>query len=666
MLLTGIWSCASRSESDPIAIFVAASGHDAGSGRKDAPFRSLRRALEELQRLRSQNMGKQREVWIRVAAGDYELGEGLVMGPEHCGDPGVATRILGEGARLLGSLSLASASPRREGGLLVFDLSALDARVLDPILPRGMGRPEKPVSPELFDAAGRMQRARWPNEGYARYGRVLDKGSVPRNRAVDIPLEKRERGTDRGGRFVFDNDRLDRWAKEKELWALGYWCWDWAEELLPIAEVDTKTRSILLGLPHRYGLKKGGTFYVTNAKCELDQPGEYHLDRAAKRLYVMARSDDDRGYRLSILKSPLLRMDKVHDCELAGLRFGSTRGGAIEIQEGRDIRIDGCEFRDTGLGGIRARGEGIRITDCLLERIGAAGVSISGGERKTLRHSRNEVAHCEIRHFGQLFRTYRPGIAIGGVGAHIHGNHIHEAPHSGIIFSGNEHVIELNEIDHVLLETGDCGAIYTGRDWTLFGTVIRNNYIHDLPGTQNRWQNGIYLDDMASGIRVEGNVFYRCNSGMLVGGGRHLTIRGNVFVDSKIGIRFDARGVGWMARHIADPKTSTLHKRLAAIPIDHEPWASRYPMLKEYLSDRFGRPVGSKVIGNAFFHTRFGKVADRDCVEVRDNLVRDQTLDLRSPDDESFRKDVLVIPEIEGFSAIPLHAIGSRGRRVPR
>ncbi len=71
----------------------------------------------------------------------------------------------------------------------------------------------------------------------------------------------------------------------------------------------------------------------------------------------------------------------------------------------------------------------------------------------------------------------------------------------------------------MLLETGDCGAIYCGRDWTLHGTVIRGNLIHDIKGTDARYQNAVYLDDMASGITVEGNIFLRCNWGMLVGGG---------------------------------------------------------------------------------------------------------------------------------------------------
>jgi hypothetical protein len=77
---------------------------------------------------------------------------------------------------------------------------------------------------------------------------------------------------------------------------------------------------------------------------------------------------------------------------------------------------------------------------------------------------------------------------------------------------------------------------------------------------------------------------------------------------------YDARGVGWMAPHIADPATSTLHRRLAEMPLDREPWRSRYPSLQSYLTDRFGRPVGGVVEGNALLATPLGTIEDRECV----------------------------------------------------
>jgi len=48
--------------------------------------------------------------------------------------------------------------------------------------------------------------------------------------------------------------------------------------------------------------------------------------------------------------------------------------------------------------------------------------------------------------------------------------------------------------------------------------------------------------------------------------------------------------------------------------VDREPWRSRYPSLQSYLTDRFGRPVGGVVEGNALLATPLGTIEDRACV----------------------------------------------------
>jgi hypothetical protein len=65
-----------------------------------------------------------------------------------------------------------------------------------------------------------------------------------------------------------------------------------------------------------------------------------------------------------------------------------------------------------------------------------------------------------------------------------------------------------------------------------------------------------------------------------------------------------------MDGEITDPETSTLRRRLAAMPIDREPWRSRFPTLKDYLSDRFGRPVGDVVTGTILVGTSLGVIDD--------------------------------------------------------
>ncbi len=91
-----------------------------------------------------------------------------------------------------------------------------------------------------------------------------------------------------------------------------------------------------------------------------------------------------------------------------------------------------------------------------------------------------------IHHYARWNRMYSPAISISGVGNRAAHNLIHDAPHQAIDFGGNDHVIEFNEIHDVCYESNDAGAIYSGRNWTMRGTVIRYNFMHHLSGLKEK------------------------------------------------------------------------------------------------------------------------------------------------------------------------------------
>jgi parallel beta-helix repeat protein len=177
-----------------------------------------------------------------------------------------------------------------------------------------------------------------------------------------------------------------------------------------------------------------------------------------------------------------------------------------------------------------------------------------------------------------------------------------EAPHCAILFSGNDHLFEGNPVVDVLQATGDGGAFYAGRDWTMRGTVIRGNLFQRLHG-EHLYENGVYLDDQLSGITVEGNVFLDCWWGLMVGGGRDNVVRGNLFVDCHLAMHLDARGLGW-ATHLLP----ILTERLEAVPYRSESWRERFPELLTLLETEPMAPRGNVVEGNLL--VRSGSVDD--------------------------------------------------------
>ncbi len=532
-------------------------------------------------------------------------------------------------------------------------------RIAGPVR-HGMNLPAAAGS-ELFLDGNPLIRARWPNAGFATVEGVVDPGTSKDRSKPDESF--------RPGVFRFaDRAHLERWAAALDVWLSGYWHWDWADDEMPAGKIDLEQGTIALGLPHTYGLSKGARFRVINLPEELDAAGEYWIDPAQARAYFWPPDGTVESPELvvSLLPEPMLSIDGAADVEISGLAFEGCRGMAIRASSSSNIRIVSCTFRNTGTGAIELDGRDCTIQSCTFEDIGACAVSITGGDRATLTHANNAVRDCTFARPARTHRTYQPAIRLDGVGQIIANNSISDLPHCAIIFAGNEHAIELNDISRVLQETGDSGAIYCGRDWTLHGTVIRHNLFHDIVGTDARYQNAVYLDDMASGISVESNIFIKCHWGSLIGGGRDIRFTGNVLSSCGKGLSFDSRGTGWMAKNIADPEKSTLHQRLRAVPIDIEPWKSRYPTLAVYLTDRFGRPTNGLVARNIFLATPLGRIDDKECVKLESNVELKETLsaDLVAQLLDPARRRALtsLTPEKapDGFAPIPVQRIGSR------
>ena len=345
-----------------------------------------------------------------------------------------------------------------------------------------------------------------------------------------------------------------------------------------------------------------------------------------------------------------------------GITFEAARDTAVAIGNGANNIIADCTLRNLGGSAVSiSGGRGCGVEGCEIYNLGAGGVSLSGGNRKTLEPAGHFAVNNCIHDYGQWRRMYSAGISLGGVGNRAANNLIHSAPHIAVIFGGNDHTIELNEIHHVCLESNDAGAIYAGRDWTMRGTVVRHNFMHHVAGFKNRGCVGVYLDDMFCGTEISGNVFYKVTRAAFIGGGRDVTIKNNIFVDCDPAIYVDARALGWAA----DTVDTTMKDRLLAMPYKNPLWAGRYPRLVNILDDERAAPKGNLIEGNLCVGGRWDGIIEdaRKYVALKNNVIEKEAdfvdaakMDFRlQPGSETLKK----LPELP---TIPFDKIG---RKIP-
>ena len=416
------------------------------------------------------------------------------------------------------------------------------------------------------------------------------------------------------GAFIYSNPRAKRWNFAEGVWLNGYWTHDWSNHSVKAASYGAengKNDVIRLADSIPYGVM-GGTwgrkdrrFYVFNLLDELDAPGEWYLDRARKTLYICPPEGglkDSDEVLVAMSGAPLFSAKNIAHVRFKGITFEYAYGDGLSIA-GTDVQVVSCRVSCCGGTGVVLRGDRNVMCSCEVVQVGRAGVSADGGDRKTLRRADSVFEDNHVHDFGVFQRTYAPGFGVNGCGITLRTNVVHDAPHSAVLYGGNEHLFEYNNVYRVLLETGDAGAYYTGRDWTTQGNVLRFNYTHDLgAGGEIANTMGFYFDDCDCGDEVYGNVFHNVSRGIMVGGGREHPICNNIFSRCQIGMSIDCRGMTWKHWNSTEHGGPSwlLEDKAKAFDYTNGVWAARYPRLANIMNDHPREPLYNPVENNVF------------------------------------------------------------------
>jgi len=600
--------------------YVDPKGNDSWSGtlkiankqNTDGPFVSIEKAKQAIRTLKQNNIFNDK-VTVNIATGRYYLSQPLNFNLMDSGLAGKEVLWQGEsGAQVTISAGIPITCKKRDATFWDCPLTKLP--VNNVYFDTGRIKGNTPKF-ELYVNDQKLELARWPDHDWAH---------------IKLPLDQKTQFSVMATMPILSGDIK---AAQVHIFAGN----DWYDQYLGVDSVDKTANSIKLSSPTSYALDSGRRFYIQNHPSLLNAPGEWLFDAATKKISFVPPADmSPNKFMLSSLPN-LINVDAANHLTFKNISFEHSTGNAITIKNSNDVVLDQLDVNNIGGKGVLVtNGQNVQINNSKVHHTGGDGVDVSGGDRKTLQASNHIIYNNHIHHTGTELLTSSPGIRLSGVGNKALHNLLEQGAAQGIILHGNEHLIEKNELHHFCLQTADCGAVYTGQDWTERGNIIRYNYIHDIIGYGMKSVNveknqvlyetpsrgvGVYLDDGASGFEVSGNIFENVGWGVQIGGGRDNKITNNYF---KISNNIDDLAIVIEDRSPINSWERN-QKLLDDSPYKLASWKQKYPELTALMNNKKW-PEGNKIERNIFVtHNPDGKfsryVAPMATTVIANNII---------------------------------------------
>lgn len=521
-------------------IFVSTVGDDSGDGSEEEPLRTLEKAIDVANEMR-EDSDKLIEILLRE--GTYSVTNTIKIINSQKDDPLLKISAyqdekvtINAGVDIpLSAMSIAYSDftnaiidKPNAGSVLQYNLKDAQIEDLGEISLRGhLISDEKEAQAEL-SLNGEVQKlAGWPNGEYTGLIKPTDSNEYGK---------RTKSGIANGCSFQVNYDRPSQWSKPEQAWLSGTIGPNYEFDYYPVSRFDSEEKRVYLS---RGALEKYYTepyYRFENVPEELDEPGEYYIDRQSGMLYFYPPEDTPKDSVLTITmstptldvsgKAPnsMFRIENSKNIVFENLIFKGGRGSAITGKNNSNIQFINCEINSFGENGIRFDAStDIKISDCKIHDVGQDGILfVSCGNYKTLSPSNIVVSNNDIYNFARLERSYKTGIDFGYrcVGATAANNHIHNGPHAGMIFYGVNNDIYGNEFDNLVTEFSDMDALYCNNSnypWER-GNKIHNNYFHDIGKSSMNGRHQINVrairtDNRGCGLNIYENLFYNIGDG---------------------------------------------------------------------------------------------------------------------------------------------------------
>jgi len=371
--------------------------------------------------------------------------------------------------------------------------------------------------PDFF-AIGALKAPRFYKNGYP-----LPMSRYPSDTTMTI-RQVVQKGTENsvpGGSFKYRDGRAQYWQNainDGGVYLSGNWQTPWQMDVIKTMSINT-TDSLIqqaVGINNGIGTQVAGRipsgtepYYALNLVEEITAEGQWSINFKTKTLYMWVPSSGViTGAGNS--KLPGIFLKGVSNTKFIGITVRGGSGDGIGLSGCTNVLIAGAHISYCSGYGVRVvDGSHCTIQSNDIDSVGAGGVIIStstfAADQAAVKLAGHQVINNHIYSYAREAFLYSAAVDVNyAMGTYVAYNKIHDGPHVGILYGGNNNVFEYNEIYDVVKKYTDMGAFYTygvTRGWGSRGNKINYNYIHDAPQA-----NGIYLDEFASGDSCSYNI----------------------------------------------------------------------------------------------------------------------------------------------------------------
>jgi len=548
-------------------IYVSINGRDKNLGTEESPFKTLKAARDAVRKMKTLEGLPKGGVQIVLLEGTYYLNEPFSLNEEDSGTAEAPVVYCGaQNGKVIISSGKAIDTKRLKKVTDKKVLSRLNLKARGKVMSIKLSRK---IFSSMFKGDGKygqlsmdgymLQLAQWPNRGYNHIGKIVEEGPTTRWLKPGEKPKEYSRKNPTGGKFIFKETLSPAIQKEFErtgdMQAQGYFHNDWYFQDESIGKIDSDTIQLLRYT--RYGIVNKiksipRRVRLFNVLAELDEPGEWYYDKKESRLYVWpikgfvsgkssltaignkSGSANDSylqpGERSNMLSASIVNLKSTSYVTFKNLIFESSSNLAVNIEGGKYNLLAGNVFRNGAGKGVSIQGGFYNgITGCDFYDLYNA-FSISGGDFKTLEWSHNFatnniIRNCRLRGYGV--------ISLSGVGMYFAHNLLYDM-NGAVMYKTVNLLMEYNEYYNIGWEMGDFNVAYCGAQWYTMNNVLRYNFVHHIIEPGGHPITGFRNDDNGAGMKVYGNVFYRCGRGSCIFHGFLNDFQNNISMDQPI------------------------------------------------------------------------------------------------------------------------------------